>query len=68
MPDNVKVSDIDQHVKFLQEQAERLEQLGEERSYRWAEVNARQMRDIVKTLLEVRRDLQMTTLSGKRME
>lgn len=65
---DIKVTELDDQVKFLNEQADRLEQLARERSYRWAEVQARTMRKIRDTLLQVRREMQMTAMSGKRIE
>lgn len=62
------VSELDQQIKFLREQASRLRDLAARPGARWAEVNARKMDDIVKVLEELRRDHQMTGMNGKRIE
>lgn len=62
------VTELDAHIKFLREQASRLRDLTARPGNQWAESNARKMEAIVETLLEVRRDCQMTTMSGKRLD
>lgn len=62
------VAEVDEHIKFLRGQAERLDNLAEQRSYRWAEMDAKKMRKVVEVLLQLRRDLQMTGMNGQRIE
>lgn len=62
------IEELDRHITFMREQADRLEKLGEERGYRWAELGAKQMRRIGDILLEVRREQAMTGMNGKRIE
>jgi len=62
------VAVLDEHIKFLRSQADRLEKLAKERSYRWAEVDAQKMREVAQVLLELRRDMQMTGMNGQRLE
>ena len=59
---------LDGQIKFLREQASRLRDMTARPGNGWAEQNATKMDRIVDVLLEVRRDLQMTTLSGKPLE
>jgi molybdopterin/thiamine biosynthesis adenylyltransferase len=61
------VAEVDEHIKFLRAQAERLDNLAEQRSYRWAEVDAKKMRKVAEALLEFRRDMQMTGMNGQRI-
>lgn len=61
------VTELDAQIKFLREQASRLRDLTAKPGNGWAEANARKMEKIVETLSEVRRDLQMTGMSGKRI-
>jgi len=61
------VQELDRHVITLREQAERLEKLSGERGYKWAEVQARQLRRIADFLLNIRREHQMTGMNGQRI-
>jgi hypothetical protein len=60
----VDVEKIDQHLKFLRAEIEQLDGRAEV----WAARKKRALESIVDTLAEVRRDKQMTTISGKRLE
>ena len=62
------VTELDGYVRFIRAQAARLDELAKNRGVRWAEADAEKMRKIAEALLEVRRDLQMTTMSGKSLE
>jgi hypothetical protein len=64
----LNIAEVDRHITFLREQADRLEKLAEERRYRWAEVDAQKMRKIADLLVEIRREHQMTGMGGKRIE
>lgn len=64
----LNITELDEHVVFLREQADRLEKLADERKYRWATIQSKRMRKIAQMLLDIRRDQQMTTMSGQRIE
>jgi hypothetical protein len=68
MSTHVNIQEIDRSVIFLREQAERLDKLAADRGYRWAEVQAKQMRRIAQMLLDFRREQQMTGMNGARIE
>ena len=59
---------LDAQIKFLRWQAEKLRDLAARPGNGWAAQNATNMERIADTLLEVRSDLQMTTMSGKRLD
>lgn len=64
----LNIEKLDEQVIFLNEQASRLDKLGEKPGNQWARRQAEMMRAIATTLTEVRREQQMTTMSGKRIE
>ena len=64
----LNLAKLDEQVIFLNEQAGRLDKLGEKPGNQWARRQAEMMRAIAKTLGDVRQDQQMTTMSGKRIE
>lgn len=61
------VEKLDSQIKFLCEQAARLRELTARPGQQWAEQNAAKMDAIAETLTELRRDLQMTGMNGKRI-
>lgn len=64
----LNIKELDEQVIFLNEQAVRLDRIGEKPGNQWARRQAEVMRAIAKTLTEVRREQQMTTMSGRRIE
>lgn len=64
----LNVVTLDLQIKFLEEQAKRLEDLAARPGNSWAQRNADQMRGIKKLLEDLRREQQMTTMSGKPIE
>lgn len=62
------VEKLDSQIKFMREQASRLRDLCARPGNRWAEQNATKMEQIAEVLAEVRRDLQMTGMNGKRID
>ena len=64
----IDVIELDEQIKFLREQSARLRNLAAQPGAQWAEANARKMDKIVETLTKLRRDMQMTTMSSKRIE
>lgn len=65
---NVDVPKLDRQIKFLQEQAARLDAMRAQPGNQWATRNADMMRSIAEVLAELRREHQMTSLGGKRLE
>lgn len=61
----IDVAKIDQHLTFLRREVSRL---GEHAGTGWAERNLTEMKSIIETLTEMRRAMQMTTMSGKPLE
>lgn len=57
---------MDRHLTFLRNQSKRLRDMPGPPS--WAESNAQQMDAIGAILLEARREQQMTTVGGKRLD
>lgn len=65
---NVDVPKLDRQIKFLNEQASRLDSMRAQPGNQWATRNADMMRSIVETLVELRREHQMMGMGGRRIE
>ncbi|HSV90876.1 MAG TPA: hypothetical protein VLH80_07235 [Nitrospiraceae bacterium] len=64
----VDIHKLDEQIKFLRDQASRLDDLRAKPGNQWATRNADMMRGIAATLLDLRREQQMTGMSGKKIE
>lgn len=64
----VDVQKLDRQIKFLREQASRLDAMRTQSGTEWAIRNADMMRSIVDVLVEVRREHQMIGMDGKKIE
>lgn len=64
----VDIPKLDRQIKFLNEQAVRLDSLRAQPGNQWATRNSDMMLSIVAVLVELRREHQMTGMSGRKIE